>query len=213
LKVRPGERVTEYVEALGDIIKIYPQTYSAHLALRDTDMLIHCGSTMAMEAHLLMMPAFNYWNVNPDKILANLSPGSLNGDIISEAFRTIDVESTNVNWNIFYELKNHLYGNIDGNACRRAAYAIQEHIHQTGEIRTNIPDTWPLEPLYLTDDVMIEEPDEPCPKWLCPACKGRWWTQDKIMMADCPWCGMTVERTGGSHAQAPIRKPERSVLP
>ncbi len=206
LKVRPGERTTEYEERLGDIVKVYPQTYSAYHALKQTDMLIHTGSTMAMEAHFLNMPSFNFRNMNADRILANLSPRSVNGRGIEEAFRTVDVESTNVNWSIFYELKNHLYGALDGTACQRAAHFVSEFIHQIGEIKTNIPDTWPLEPLYLTDDVIIEEDsDSLLPKWLCPACKGRWWTEDKIVMADCPWCGMAVQRTRPG-------VPEKSVL-
>jgi surface carbohydrate biosynthesis protein len=214
LKVRPGERVTEYVEKLGDILKVYPQTYSAHEALKDTDMLIHCGSTMAMEAHCLKIPAFNFRNINPDKILANLSPQSSDGKLIEDAFRTIDVESTNVNWSIFYELKNHLYGSIDGTACQRAAHVIHQNIDQQ-DIQTNIPDTWPIEALYLTDDVMIAEPKKrknKLPKWLCPACKNRWWTEHKVTIADCPFCGMAVERTGSGIAKNQIRKPDKSVL-
>lgn len=216
LKVRPGERTNEYIEKLGDIVKVYPQNYPASDALRESDMLIHTGSTMAMEAHLLNMPAFNFGNLNPDRVLANLSPLAIYEDL-RKAFQEVDVDRSNVNWPVFYELQNHLYGEIDGAACDRAALFIHNLIvTRQVEHQTNIPDTWPKEVMYLAPGVMTEDPKKKgLPGWTCPACKGHWWTERKILMADCPWCGMTCERTTPNKKFKPktvLTQAEKSVL-
>lgn len=216
LKVRPGERTKEYQRELGEFVDIYPETYSAVQALSRTDLLIHSGSTMAMEAHLLKMPSVNFVNQNPDPMLANLAPRVQTWQGLVPFFQTADLDETNVNWSVFYDLKNHLYGEIDGQACKRAAIAIHNLtvVHKIKH-KTDIPDTWPMESLYLTEDVILEKPplSEQKPRWFCPACKGRWWTEDSIFIIDCPWCGMRVERRRIKKANPPVvAQSDRSAL-
>lgn len=216
LKIRPGERTNEYQEKLGDIVEIYPETYSAAQALCNTDLLIHSGSTMAMEAHLLKMPSVNFCNMNPDPMLANLAPRVENWQELIPFFQDADLDNTNVNWSVFYDLRNHLYGEIDGQACRRAAVAIHNlTVVNKGKLQKNIPDTWPMESLYLVEGVILDKPDfsEHKPRWFCPACKGIWWTNDDIFIIDCPWCGMRIERRRMKSANPPaLVQSDRSVL-
>jgi hypothetical protein len=171
---------------------------------------------MAMEAHLLDMPAVNFHNMNPDPMLANLSPRAESVDELSPYFQTADLDNTNVNWSVFYDLKNHLYGDIDGQACKRAAHFIHElTITNKSKHKTEIPDVWPKESLYLTENVILKQPalEERKPRWFCPACKGLWWTDDKIFIIDCPWCGMRVERRRTKYANPPaLQRSDKVAL-
>jgi surface carbohydrate biosynthesis protein len=215
LKVRPGERVTEYVKELGDIVKIYPQTYSAIEALKQTDLVVHSGSTLAMEAHLMKMPSVNFCNVNPDPMLANLAPRAESCEDLAKHFQDTDLDDTNVNWSVFYDLRHHLYGEIDGQACKRAAIEIQKLIEsRKAKHHTEIPDVWPLEPLYHNDPdhIVLQDPknSDDYLFWLCPCCKGRFWSTSEIRITDCPWCGMAIGLIHGKNV--PFIRKERSVL-
>ena len=73
LKVRPGETALVYKDKVPACVKIHPEGTPSSTVLRSVDVLIHSGSTLAIEAHLLDVPSFNFFNVNPDPLLSKVS--------------------------------------------------------------------------------------------------------------------------------------------
>ncbi len=197
LKVRPGEQTSEYIEKLRDIVGVYAQVQPAHAALQETDFVVHSGSTLAMEAHLLNIPTVNFCNVNPDSIFANLAPRAETFEELVSYFRdSIDVDKTNINWSVLRELEAHLYGQIDGKACWRAAEAIHNHIMPGGNplpIKTDIPDEWPKDPIYYEKGTGVHlKKRKDDQRWLCPCCQNVYWAANKLELTTCPYCGMGI---------------------
>ena len=190
LKVRPGESVNEYKEKLPSCVKIHPEDSPSSEVLRDIDVLVHSGSTMAIEAHLLNIPSFNFCNVNPDPLLASVSPMLDSYDELEWNLSRAIVGQSNINESVYGELQKHLYGEIDGKACERAAKYIHEHIRKSEK---NIPNTWPKEPVYLTDDVHLNKQEDDV-RWTCPCCRNIFWGE-KVGVNNCPYCNMVIERT------------------
>jgi len=192
LKVRPGEQVTEYVKQLGGIVEILSSSVSSIEALRASDILVHSGSTMAIEAHLLNIPSFNFCNVNPDPLLSKASP-MINSYIdlefnLSKAL----FGRTNIDPDVLCQLQAHLYGPIDGKACERAAGYIHDHIKDL-TIETNIPNEWPSTVRFPTNDVRATK-QEGDVKWLCPVCKKACYSNAEIKYIKCPVCGVNIKK-------------------
>lgn len=203
LKVRPGEQVAEYVKQLGSIVQILKTSVPSIEALRETDILVHSGSTMAIEAHLLAIPSINYCNVNPDPLLSKVSPATDMYEELEFMLSRAMPGQTNIHQLVLDELIDHLYGPIDGKACERAAIAIQHHITprlldgavgwSREEIKTNIPDEWPNVARFLTNDVRITEQEGDI-RWLCPVCKKACYAADEIQYIKCPVCGVSIKK-------------------
>lgn len=193
LKVRPGEQVTEYVKEFGDTVDIYPLATPSIEALKETDILVHSGSTMAIEAHLLNIPSFNFCNVNPDSLLASISPILKTYQELEWNLARANIQQSNIDEVVYQELQEHLYGKIDGKACERAAGYIHEHIKDK-EIKTAIPDIWPKEVKYLSDGVHIEKQDGDI-RWLCYVCKYNYYADANVKYTKCPYCGVNLKKT------------------
>ena len=198
LKVRPGEQVVEYCEKLGDVVTILPQARSSVQALRDTDLLIHAGSTMAIEAHLMKIPALNFHNANPDPVLAQISPRVETYEELEYHFKTVNLDISNINDDVLKELTHTLYnGEIDGKACMRAAEYIQEHLVVGKSIKTNIPDEWPREVRFPSKGVHSKARQSSL-MWVCPICKMTYYTsKNRKQRVTCLYCGAVVKRLLG----------------
>jgi len=198
LKVRPGEQNTKYLEVFGKTVDIYPQVTPSIDALKETDILVHSGSTMAIEAHLLGIPSFNFHNINPDPLLASVCPRLETYKELEWNLSQTNIHQSNINEAVYNELQEHLYGKIDGKACERAAGFIHEHIKDK-KIETDIPDKWVRTPDYLDDGVHIER-QEGDRKWFCPNCKNRFFSCPEKEFTRCPWCGVGIKKIyrGGS---------------
>jgi len=192
LKVRPGEQITKYIEAFGDTVDIYPQVTSSIDALKETDILVHSGSTMAIEAHLLGIPSFNFHNTNPDSLLASVCPRLETYRELEWNLARVNTQQSNISEDVFNELQKHLYGKIDGKACERAAGYIHEHIKHK-RIETDIPDEWPKSPDYLEDGVHLKK-QEGDMKWFCPSCKSRFYSLPGKPFTTCPYCGIGIKK-------------------
>jgi len=201
VKVRPGEMTTEYHKKLDSRVGIHKQESSPAEVLRDTDVLVHSGSTMAIEAHLLNIPSFNYHNMNPDPLLASVSPNIDGYEDLEFHIHRSNRYCSNIREDVYAQLQQKLYGKIDGQACCRAADYIQELI-QDEEHELNIPNTWPKEVLYPTDGIRIQ-PVEGDVTWTCPSCRNGYFT-GPVKLSKCPWCGMVIERT--------VQRVARSVV-
>lgn len=196
LKVRPGEQVTEYLEQLGGIVEILKTSVSSIEALREADILVHSGSTMAIEAHLLYMPSINYCNVNPDPLLSKVSPATDMYEELEFMLARAMPGQTNIHQKVLDELIDHLYGPIDGKACERAARYVHDHIKGL-VIKTNIPDEWPNATRFPTDDVRMKKQEGDI-RWLCPVCKKACYAADEIKYIKCPVCGVSIKKVQSS---------------
>ena len=213
LKVRPGERTREYREKLAGIVEIYDEGFPAHEALKRTDLLIHAGSTMAVEAHIMGIPSVNFHNTNPDSLLACVCPRVESAEELEYHFRNTDINNSNVNSGVLRELQQRLYGTIDGLAHVRAAEHIDTYVRKhEDQIRPEIPDEWPKEPLYLEDGseghVELPEDKENYERWLCPCCKNFWYVGKEITTSKCIFCGMSIEKL----KKSPLQATETTVL-
>lgn len=224
LKVRPGEITDEYEKSLPDSVTIFPQFSPSSEVLEKVDVLVHSGSTMAVEAHLMRIPSFNFCNVNPDPVVAALSPA-----IEPENYRGLEwfvtratLDQSNIDIEKLRVLEDHLYGIIDGKACENAARHIDRWISSLDRpIKTNIPGKWPLEVLYHEDKERVHlTRQKGDASWLCPACRNQYFAKP-CGIARCPYCGMHIEMEQkvksdggktGLYVRGPILKPERTVL-
>lgn len=207
LKVRPGEMTGEYIEKLSGIVKIHPQVSPSSEVLKGVDFLVHTGSTMAIEAHLLGIPSVNFFNVNPDKLLASVSPIANDYKELEWILRQTSTQQSNINERVLFQLEEHLYGKIDGLACQRAAQSIHFEF-KDGVIETNIPDKWPAIPMYHEDKetVHLEKQDGDI-SWLCPCCKERFYAGKDIKLAKCPYDGLMialVDKKSGTTVLNPV---------
>jgi len=193
LKVRPGEVTQEYTERLSPEVKIHPVESSSSEILMNIDVLVHSGSTMAIEAHLLDIPSFNFCNVNPDPLLASVSPNLASYRELEFHLSRAALISSNINYGVYGELQNHLYGEIDGKACYRAAMFIDDYLSSTTYNPLSIPDEWPKTTKYHEDKENIHlEAKSGDVRWLCPCCRNVYWTKP-VKLAKCPYCGMGIE--------------------
>ena len=214
LKVRPGEQATEYTDKVPSCVKIHPQDTASSEVLRNVDILVHSGSTLAIEAHLLDIPSFNFCNVNPDPLLSKVSPTAYSYIELEFLLCRATPGKSNINDDVFCQLQDHLYGRIDGKACVRAAEFIQEHllgldieIPLGQETKNTIPDTWPKEAKYFTEDIGVHlERKEGATRWACPCCRKIFWGK-QLGYCNCPYCNMKIERTLTKKGEkAPTRK-------
>jgi len=190
LKVRPGEMIEEYVEKLPSVVKVHPQTSSSSEVLKNVDVLVHSGSTMAIEANLLNIPSFNFCNVNPDPLLSKVSPMLATYEELEWNLARANIYQSNINEGVYGELQEHLYGKIDGKACERAAGYIHEHIKDK-EIRNTSPNVWPKTTKYLENGIHLEK-QEGDARWVCPCCRNIYYTKP-LGITRCPYCSMQIE--------------------
>ena len=156
LKVRPGERTAEYIEKLGSFVRVLPYDFPSADAIAMSDCVIHAGSTMAIEAHLLGVPSINYCNANPDPRLAAVVPMCDDFSQLTEALGRLHWGHSNIDPASYDWLGGHLYGHVDGHACDRAAAAIHKAANARGKKATlTTPAAWPHELLYPSDQTNL----------------------------------------------------------
>jgi len=204
LKVRPGEMPDEYIKELGSIVKIHPQMISSSEVLKHVDVLVHSGSTLAIEAHLLNIPSFDFCNVNPDPLLSMVSPLTYTHEGLEFFLKKVETGLSNINYTVFHKLQDYLYGSIDGKACERAADYIDNHL-QMNDIKTNIPNTWPKVVRYHDDPENVHlEKQEGDSRWACICCRTVYWATAGGVTR-CPYCGMQIHMTVGDRPQGVLK--------
>ena len=132
ITLHPGVLPEEYKAAFPDI-PIDTDRSSIEL-LTHCDALIHSGSTMGMEMHMLKKPAFQYQDVNckltagwwlkTGTPLSKVSPSFETVDALAEAILGSKKKS-NANLDSIKELEEGRYGKMDGLAYKRAADEIE----------------------------------------------------------------------------------------
>ncbi len=204
LKVRPGESTKVYEDMVPSCVKVHPEGSASSEVLRNIDLLIHSGSTMAVEAHLLGIPSFNYCNVNPDPIVAGVAPQVETHNELERLIGRVDLDKSNIIRPMLRHLEESLYGPIDGKACKRAAAHIDEHLKRN-RVEKNIPDAWPKEAKYFKDDGIHLEQQEGDARWSCPCCRNIFWGE-KEGTRNCPYCNMKINRTTITSRKCPRKR-------
>jgi hypothetical protein len=179
---------------LGSFCKVLPYEFPSAQAIALSDCVIHAGSTMAIEAHLLGVPSLTFCNCNPDHRLASVVPMCCDFSQLSEVLGRMCWGHSNINESAYQWLVEHLYGQVDGKACERAAGAIEKAIRARGKKFTlETPNEWPHEVLYPADTVRFK-PEPGYNRVLCVACKGQFWLKDSETWTFCPFCAMTLRK-------------------
>lgn len=130
LRPHPGINIEPYKEQLDIAIET---EMTATEMLCNCDALIHSGSTMAIEAHFLGIPAYQFGDVNrkftnnwfqkPGSPLSRVSPLIKSGDdMMSGDFK----RQSNANVDVLRELEEGRYGAMDGKAVARTCDVIEK---------------------------------------------------------------------------------------
>ena len=181
VKAHVGERKEAYLHIVKDTVQ-YVNDISGFCALQQVDCVVHAGSTMAYEAHLLGKPAFNVHNVCMDVIVSKVSPNFTDNDKFFEAFNKVEIGKSNADMGIIETLEGY-YGQPDGEAYIRAA----DLVCGLPQKKSNIPDEWPpwKIPKYKTKDVVTHAYG-----WGCSGCGNKYLVLKKREMVKCPYCGV-----------------------
>jgi len=188
LRPHPGENLDKY-QCLYGIKNVYiDNSLETAAALKVADFLVHCGSTMAVEAHLLDMPSAMLGDTSQDDVIGTLAPRVENArellDLIEKA------KGTTARIKDLSELEESFYGPIDGQATRRIATVVDE-VAKSRKKAPNIPQQWPQEEManYTTPGVEKIDHEE---VWRCICCKKLYVNATGWRMRPCPHCGIAT---------------------
>lgn len=196
LKVHPGEKADEYQERLNKGITVIVEQSSPD-TLKNVDILVHAGSTMAVEAHILGIPAYQFCDIsklNPTSWYTRTTPLSRVSPRITKVSELIkatkDYErKSNADQSVLEELEKGRFGSMDGKATARAADEIEK-------IKGKFKLMWPMSPFNYETDKVKRSPSGLIEQFNCGICKrsvsvmkgmkGNFW---------CPWCGARLLRS------------------
>jgi hypothetical protein len=191
LRLKVGESPTEYQQALGPLnqnLKVVLPCPSK-IPIMNSDVIIHAGSTLAIEAHLCNRPSLSFYgmiNQVTGYKYPNVVPDFEDADELVKVLRNLEFGKSNANLKAIKELEEEFYGTIDGKACERIA----DRIDQVEIKQTNIPDVWP-EP---TKEYEVPGVFKMIETWMCETCKRPSYTIPGKEMIKCPWCGIGLAK-------------------
>lgn len=188
LRVKTGEYIKPYQDVVSDEVGVL-QPCPAIVALYNIDLLIHAGSTLAIEAHLSNTPALSYYgsiNQVAGYDYPHVSPDFENLDGLVEAIKNAELDKSNANEESIKILEREFYGAIDGKAIDRMADKIASL-----ELKpTCTPSEWPAdENTYYTPGT-----SKNINQWMCECCHKVSFTFEQKEMIKCPWCGIALAR-------------------
>lgn len=163
------ERYRAELEPLG--IEVDTESPAVEL-LKNTDVLVHAGSTMGVEMHLLNKPTFQFGDVNnlvganwwqrSDAAISRVAPHCKSVEKLIESLADFPVES-NANPDTIKELEAGRYGKLDGKATERAAEIINK---LTGSFKY----CWSHSPFDYTQLTLRKSPNEVVSMSTCGIC-------------------------------------------
>lgn len=161
--------------------------------LINCDALIHAGSTAAISAHFLNIPAFQFGDVNakssknwwglPESNISKVSPYYQTAEELGAAVKKSRRRS-NADKVILKALENGRYGKMDGQASDRAADIIDK-------IRGEFKLCWPISPRdYNQSGIAYKRVEDYFNLAACSVCKKRYYVVRDVKMDNlfCPWC-------------------------
>ncbi len=181
--VRPhgGEGAVAYKQALGEDTEFIANGATV-AAITGVNTIVHTGSTMAYEAHLMNKPTFNFRNTSLDKLVGAIAPTYHEIDALLDAFAGVDVDRSNADLDVVAHLERDYYGQPDGKATERAAAAILS----LPDKKAAYPAKWPVDEVkYLTKGAYVD-----IAKWFCGVCMNVWYGDKSRDLLKCPYCGM-----------------------
>lgn len=209
IKQHPSETTIEYHRQLGvpldrslmamteeriakktDIKVILGET--AANVLKNCELLIHAGSTMAVEAHLAGVPAIQFCEVNdPGCLISKISPYC---DVLPpDLFSTIELGQSNAAPEAILNIEKSLYGSLDGKAHRRAALAISKLKPK----KTSIPNLWPESSKNYETAGISKSLSWSMDRFhisQCPGCKNLCYPEGWRSLFKCPNCGLMITK-------------------
>ena len=100
--------------------------------LNYVDLLIHAGSTTALEAHFMNIPSLSFWNPAPERSpISGIAPRSSTFEELDRLISEVQPGQSNADPEVVAALEREFYGRIDGQACRRAAERIDELLRRS----------------------------------------------------------------------------------
>ena len=147
--------------------------------LSNCDFLVHSGSTMAIEMHLLDKPSFQFGDINSlemsdgnwwhrkNTTISMVSPFFNNGREISEAIKKSNGKS-NADLDVIKKLENGRYGLMDGKATIRAACEINK---LKGKFKIN----WPKPTRDQSTAIAFDAIEKYFMTPICSVCNERFW--------------------------------------
>jgi len=188
LRPKTGEVPLPYQNTVGDCLALV-QPCPPEVALHNTDIIIHAGSTMGVEANFFGIPGLSYcgnYNQVPGYEFPHVHPEYEDLDKFIEAFGKLKPRVPNGNMKAIRQLSKEFYGKMDGHACLRTAKKIAE-LEVTPEIVT--PNLWPVESRYFESQAFTH-----AITWNCECCHRNCVTELGKEMIKCPWCGIALAR-------------------
>lgn len=206
LKVHHDESEEPY-KVLGERLRLCKEGLVPEF-LANIDLLIHAGSTMAVEAHCCNLPAFRYVARTPltqeswftrDNAMGRVSPEASAAQIIE--FMQNPSGGSNANPEALRELEQGRFGPMDGQATRRAAELI---LTVPGQFKMTWPRSWrnyetPVAKRFMQEIVQAIK---------CNVCgEVGYYLVNQNKHDHCVWCGTRILRLpmeqGAAHAPVP----------
>ena len=178
----PGEAYTYYTERCGTKLNAVEGCVTP-IAIAWADVLVHPGSTMAYEAHLMNKPSFNFRNTNLDAVVGSISPTLDNSKGLITKLENVKLKESNADKKVIRSLKRY-YGKVDGQAHIRAVDAILKLELN----KTKVPQEWPKDTIKYPNKFVQLNLD---PR-ICSSCNNTVFIKKGITSAKCPWCGICM---------------------
>lgn len=173
ITLHPSVVIDDYKKELEPLgLEIDTESTAVEL-LKNCDVLVHAGSTMSVEMHLLNKPAFQFGDVNnlvgsnwwqrSDAAISKVSPHCDSIDNLIESLDSFPPES-NARLDAIKELEEGRYGKMDGKATEHTAEIVNKI---TGEFKY----CWPHAPHNYTQPLIRKTPTDVIAQSECGICK------------------------------------------
>ena len=176
--LHPSIGIPEYKKELEPLgIEVDTESTAVEL-LKNCDMLVHAGSTMGIEMHLMNKPAYQFGDVNnmtganwwqrSDAAISRVSP---HFDTIDKLLDALDegLDTSNANLDTIKELEAGRYGNMDGKAMERSAEIINK-------LAGSFKYCWPHSPFDYTQPLIRKHVKDLVRPGRCGICKNEFVT-------------------------------------
>lgn len=133
IKAHPGEKGEAYEKFFHENKMCVPVIVEGYMTeiLNNIDLLIHAGSTTAIEAHLRNIPSISFCPTDTEfSPVGKLSPVAMNFSELNILISNVRLGHSNANIEVALKEINNFYGRLDGNACQRAAHLIDQLVKQ-----------------------------------------------------------------------------------
>ena len=208
VKVHPAEQPQWWVKNAEQYARIMYHELSA-IAVKNVDLVIHSGSTVAVEGSLIGVPALQYCSFPRENPNFGFSPlMDTESELMNQIPLAIEAHKSNHSVTKFEEMEKYFYGIIDGKACERAAEKIHEFIKDL-DIKTTPIAQWPEnEQGYEIKGQTYKKSQQEV--WFCNACQKQTFSVPGKKTIRCTFCGLCLLRNdfeGKEHANMPNKFP------